>query len=421
MNLVFLLVFSAVTAQASSFDALYRSALGHASELGISRARSQAARREVDRARAAFFPRLEASTTLRSWAQASPQDQGTIVRPDRQTVAELGLEQPLFQGGTAWNGWRQAHHRSRARAHAGTARRREVLHMTGTLAYSLLEAREAASQARAEVKRRKAHREDAEKRRAVGALTEAAVARAQAEEQKALADEIEAERKVLEAEAGLARIAGFSLPADAEPPDPLPLEGGRIELAQKASSSNPAVLSAGESLKAARSGVLKARGSFLPTVSVGGALRRHSESPHTLQFIRNEAVGFLTARWALFSGGEKRASEQAARARREEAAARLRSARESWELKARTSWDAVRAAEANIAAQESRYEAAQTSYDRVKKRHGAGLDPYLNLLDASTERRTAETSLRRARFSRERAVLDLYLAAGTIERAVLAN
>ncbi len=419
-GLLLLALCAPARAQPLPVAALYTAALAHAPALGEAAAEARRAESEQARAAAGFLPRVEASGQIDSWASASQPSPEILVRPGNEDAWELRAEQTVFEGGGVLNRYREADREARSARFSLAARRQSLLHEVGTLSLQWLEAQEALRQADAELERRAGHLDAMKKRQSAGSVPESDTLRAEAEVEKAKSEKIEAERLLLETRSRLETLTGLDLSAGLEAPASLPFPAqGREDLARAASEQNPQALAGRESLEAAQSEKKAREASFLPSIVVGGAYRGMRESPEAFDFLSHEALGFAQARWALFSGGESRAEVKAAQAAAEGTAERLRRTQDGQSLQARLAFDAAKAAEGAISAEASRRDSAAAAYDRVKKRYEAGMDPYLNLLDASTALRTADSALLRARYARERSVLDLYLALGALDEAVL--
>lgn len=416
----FLLVLARARAEPLPVPALYKAALAHAPQLAEASAAARRADFERLRATAGFLPRVDAYAEHDAWASASQPTPQVRIRPANQDSWELRAEETVFSGGQVLNGCRETSAAARAARLSESARRQALLREVGVLSLRWLEAAETLKQADAELSRRRGHLEAAKKRQAAGVLPEAEELRAEAEVQKAASEQLEAERAQLELRSRLETMTGLELSSGLSPAPPLPLpEGARDAFADEASRSNPAARAEEQNLLAAEFGARARRGRFLPSLSVGGAYRGMRQTPETLEFLSHETLGFVQARWNLFSGGERWASARSAEASAAAARERARQARDEQSLKARLAFDAAKTADAAIAAEQSRRDSASASYERVRKRFEAGVDPYLNLLDAATALKTAESALIAARYSRERAVLDLHWALGSIEGAVL--
>ncbi len=416
-----LLLANGVSAQEPlTLEGIARAAVDNAATLGMEKSRSARAHHDSHVARAALLPRIDATAGITGWSDVDKkQIIGKRLLADRQDRFELRLEQTVFKGGESYHGYRAAKLSDAAGREALGHEKQKVLHEAGVETYSLLQAREALKHARAEVTRRRSHRSAAEKRLKAGVIASSEKLRARAAEEEAVAEEAEAERKVLELTRRLRRLTHLELNGEIVVPEPIPWPDGEIEGLSREAQASPGVRLAALSLEAAEAGVLKERGGFFPGIYAGGALRRRSESPETLAFIKEENLGFLEMRWRFFSGGARLASARSARALAAEKKEALRDAREGARLSVGVSWDRAKAAEKKIAAQGARLISSRAAYENVKKRHAAGLDSYLNLLDATTALKGAETGLRSARFAREKALLDLHFAAGSIESVLL--
>lgn len=422
MRILIAVLFAAKAAVARPIPSrdLFNAAILHAPEITISGAEERSSAQNVRRAAAAMLPRVDSTAGLTSWADSRPAFPVGILRPGREAGVELRAEQTLFQGGTLKARYGEAAELREAASRRASAVREEILHRAAALAFDFLERKEALEHAAAELTRRQAHWDGAQKRFLAGVLSEADLRRTEAEAKRAVAEEIEARRALAEARNRLESLTGLALADGLEVPAAIPEpEDDRRVLEEKARRNNPETLLAMKKLEASRHARSAADGLWVPAVVAGAAQRGSIQTPETLHHVRREAYGYLHARWNLFGGGDTLASSRGAREEAAAAEGRLRKAADAAALNASLALDAARTAKIVLEADEARVLAAETAYQRSLKRHEAGLDPYLNLLDAAAALRAAEAEKTKARYAGQRALLDLHRALGTVEEALL--
>lgn len=400
-------------------EQIIQAALRNDPGLGAALARGDKAESEKDLALAALLPHVEARAAGQNWSYATPLSPLGRQRPDHQGLIELKAEQTLFQGGAAWQDFSRSKSATRSTRFLALNRREELLHQASRGVYAYLESREALSQASAEWERRKAHLRITRVRFQAGSAGEAQAARAESEEKAAEAARAEATSAFAEARLRLETLTGLSLEDGLLAPTPLPDPVEDPEtISRRASLEHPQVLASRESQLAAVAAKKSALGRHFPSLVLGGAWRRFDESPRTFQFLRSEGLGSLEMRWALFAGGANSAAQRSAEAVSRESAQNLRAVSDEKKLLTRISRHALISAAARMGAEEARLKSSQVAYERTVKRHEAGLDSTLERLDAETALRDAEAGSRRARYARETALLDLYLAAGLLEKTL---
>lgn len=404
---------------APTLGELCRAALGRAEESRSADARAAVAAHRSDEARGALLPKVSVEAGVTGWSEPTGSAGNAFLpgplRPDHQSVLSLGVEQPVFAGGALVNRWREGR-RAASAAEAGRRSSREaVLRATGDYAYLLLESREALRQAESSIERRRAHLKAARQRSSAGLAARAETARAEADVQAALASRIEAERAGIEARERLKALTGVDVSSGLAEPQPLavPAEAGAE------TSANPELLAAHERAEAARSAWRGAQGDLLPQIVIGGQVRRTEESPQSILYIRNETFGYARLRWPLFAGGSRAAAVGEARSALEESREEEKRLARDRSADAVIAREAVRQAEAEVEAERARVEAARAAYDAAKERYGTGLESWLIRLDAESELTDAGAALARSRYARERAVLELHAARGTLETALL--
>ena len=419
MNNLLLLLAAGALAGPVPPTPLFQAAVTRAPELDIAQAEERTSEWQAKRSAAPMLPRIDSTAGLTSWPDARPAFPVGILRPGREAGVEVRAEQTLFQGGSLLGGYREAAALHRAAESQTKAAREEVLYRAAWLSFDWQERREALQYAEAENSRRQGHWEAARKRADAGVLSDADLRRAEAEAKKASADLIEAGRFLAETRHRLEMLTGLNLADGLSPPFPFPSRADRKSLAEAARLANPRTRAAFQTLEASRRAQAAADGRWAPALVAGAAQRGSIQTPETLHQVRRESYGYLQARWNLFGGGESLAASQGARAKTAAAKGRLQQTSDEAALSASLAFDAAEAALSVLEADEARVEAARTAYDRTAKRHEAGMDPYLNLLDSASTLRSAEAERTKARYARQRALLDLHRALGTVETALL--
>jgi outer membrane protein len=308
-------------------------------------------------------------------------------------AAMATVEQPLFAGGRILAGRTAAREgRTAAEAQAGHARARVQVAVADAWARLAVSAREVAMRARQLDQMREISRQAALRFKAGDApSTDLSQARAREAEAEAGLEGAKAGR-----EAAAARFTALTgLAAEADGAIPLPPDGpaDRASAVAAALAGNPALAASSGAARAAGAQARAARADWLPTV---GAFAEASAVRDQFfpDYVADQAVVGVRARWTLFDGGrqgriaEAGAAAQAARAAEDQA-------RRDTEAEAIAAFEALGAQRRMVEATARRETAAAEALRSTRLEVKTGMKPQLALLDA--EREALDAAVARAR------------------------
>ncbi len=199
-------------------------------------------------------------------------------------------------------------------------------------------------------------------------------------------------------------------PTDLAPPPPLPpLPASLDEAVQTALDTNPDLIAARHSERAAREAIEVARGQYKPQISiVGTAARQETYNDFTQRDSSVSAVAQGSI--PLLSGGLIKSQVKSAKLQRAQAQRQIDTLQRSIRAQIAQSWFTYEASLRSIAASERQVEAAQIAYDGAKEELAVGIRTTLDVLDQ-------EQQLFEARLALVQAERDSYVAAHNLLRA----
>jgi outer membrane protein len=382
-------------AHATTLEEALAAALAHAPEVAAADADADAASARLDQARAERMPTATFSGSI-GYGRLDPGGFFGLGRADvTPRMAQMAIEQPLFTGGRAGAGIDGAR-AGMAAANAGRTGTRSQLVLAVTQAYGdVLTA---------------AHLVDLYGR-LVSQTTEIgrqAQLKFRAGESPST-DVAQADARLAEARAGLARAQGMQVSAQArfrnltglEPSDlqPLPanppLPASLDEAMDAALQANPMLAQVEAGLRGAQAAARGARAERLPTVGAfaEAATVRDQFFPG---YRGDSATVGIRARWQIFSGGRVSGKVAEADSTVLAADARLRAARLQIEEQVIAAFQDVRTAQLVEQAAGEQTAAAAKALDSVRQEVRVGMKPQLDLLDAEREATAAEAGAARA-------------------------
>ncbi|MEQ3649320.1 TolC family outer membrane protein [Hyphomonas sp.] len=199
-------------------------------------------------------------------------------------------------------------------------------------------------------------------------------------------------------------------PTDLAPPPPLPpLPSSLDEAVQTALDTNPDLIAARHSERAAREAIEVARGQYKPQISiVGTAARQETYNDFTQRDSSVSAVAQGSI--PLLSGGLIKSQVKSAKLQRAQAQRQIDTLQRRIRAQIAQSWFTYEASLRSIAASERQVEAAQIAYDGAKEELAVGIRTTLDVLDQ-------EQQLFEARLALVQAERDSYVAAHNLLRA----
>jgi outer membrane protein len=386
-------------ARATTLDQVIAAAIGHAPEIAIADAEADAAGARLDQARSGRLPTATLTGTI-GYGRLNPQNFfGLGAANVTPRAAQATIEQPLFSGGAVSAGIDQA----RAGVVSATAQKvssRNQLITAVVEGYGIvLATADMVNLYSRLVSETTEIERQARLRFRAGESPSTDVAQAAARLAEARAGLSWARGAQVSAQAHFNNLTGLA-PTDLEPLPANPELPATLEEAMDvASHSNPLLVQAEASLRAAQAVKRGARAEGLPTI---GAFAEASTVRDQFfpDYRADSATVGIRARWQLFSGG--RISGKIAEAGSEERAAdaRLRAARMHVGEQILSTFQEVRTMLLVEQAASDQAVATEEALESVRHEVRVGVKPQLDLLDAEREAISAQAALVRARTDR---------------------
>lgn len=332
------------------------------------------------------------------------------------TPAELGitLRQPLYQGGRVEANIDAAENAIRA-ARAGLESTEQRVLLDVVEAYMNLVRDQAVlglTQNNQDVlERQLAATRD---RFAVGEITRTDVSLAEARLAQANANRIAAEADLRVARATYEQVVG-SPPGFLEAPAiPSDLPGSLQDTVEQARTSNPTVIAADYTQRAARANISVAFADLLPQVTLeGGVSRGWNQGQAGRSTVDTAQIG-ATVRVPLYQGGAPDSRTREARHRANQRTIEVEEARRAAIEAAVRGWEQFAASAARIEALEAQVRAAEVALEGVRQEARVGARTVLDELDAEQELLDARVNLVRAQRDRVVAAHLLLSAVGRL-------
>jgi outer membrane protein len=325
-------------------------------------------------------------------------DPGDVSTSNTSKDGAIAVVQPLYTGGQTVAATAAAKNTIKAQIASLESSEQQVLLATVTSYMNLLrdETLLRLSETNQTVIRRQ--KDATDQKFKVGELTRTDVSQAEARLAAADAEVITAGANLSSSRAAFEKVVGF-LPdaALAFPATRIDLPKSREEALVLAEKWNPDIRSSRHLFHAAQDGVRSTYGQLLPDVSLqAGVNKSYDPQPGTYEESDGASVG-LVATIPLYEAGlirsKVRQAKQTANQRYEQVAETGRSAREQ----VISSWESLKAAEAEISARKAQVEAAEVARFGVHQEADLGSRTVLDTLDADQEVRDAQAALITAR------------------------
>jgi outer membrane protein len=388
-----LIALAATPASAATLDEAMAAALAGNPSVVQADAGVAAARARVSQADGALLPTATLAGSYGT-GRLDPKGYFGLQAADVTPRSALAsIEQPLFAGGRILAGREAARAgRTAAEARAGLTRAQLQVAVAEAWAALSVTAREVAMRARQLDQMREITRQAGLRFNAGDApSTDLSQARAREAEAEACLEGAKAAREA--AAARFTALTGLAPDAEGAIPPPPAAPADRAAAVAAARAGNPALAASTGAARAAQAQTRAARADWLPTI---GAFAEASAVRDQFfpDYVADQAVVGVRARWTLFDGGrqgriaEARAESDAARAAEDQA-------RRTVEAEAIAAFEQLGAAR-RMAEAASRREAAATEALRSTRLEvKTGMKPQLALLDA--EREALDAAVARAR------------------------
>lgn len=346
-------------------------------------ARSAGARARLSQARGAALPTAAVSGSIAT-GRLDPQGYFGLGAADvNPRAAMLSVEQPIFAGGRI-DAARQAAAAGVTGAEAGLAQTRALLAAQVATAYAdVVTTMREAELRRAQLAQMREIERQAERRYAAGDVPSTDLEQARARRAEADAGVADAEGREAGARARLTALTGLAAEALQPLPDPPSVPETREAAVAAALAANPALTGAKATASAAAAHARGAQGEWLPTV---GAFAEASAIRDQFfpDYVADQAVVGIRARWVLFDGARSGRIAEA------QAAARAADALQdrAWrmvEADAIAAHASLMAARRMLLAARARMAASAEALRATRLEAKVGMKPQLALLDAERE------------------------------------
>lgn len=345
----------------------------------------------VSQALSGYRPSLTAAGSASKKQTESSSDPGNKIDTDPRTVS-LSLSQSLYAGGQTVAAVSSAEHAVLA-ARANLRGTEQTVMLNAATAYLDVLRDQAVldlNRNNEDVLRR--HLEATRDRFEVGEITRTDVHQAEARLAGATANRIGAEGTLEASRATYENVVG-EVPADLEEPKlALPLPENLSEALTIAEDSNPSILAAVYTERAAQDSIDSAEGQLLPSVDLTGSASRSLDPSSTVSW-SNALEAKVTLTVPLYQSGS--VYSQVRQARQEASAARLDvdQARRTVGEEVRKAWQDLQATKARIDSIETQVRAAETALEGVQREATVGSRTVLDVLDAEQELLDARVNL----------------------------
>ena len=336
--------------------------------------------------------------------------------PGRDTQYGVKLTQAIFDW-AAWSNIEQAD-ASAAQAEANWVSAQQSLVLrTATAYFNVLNARDTLAADHAATEANSKQLEQAKEKYDVGMSAITDVQEAQAAYDQSVANEINAQQQVTNAEESLRAITGQPVGELLEPSPDMPLKSPDPASAQQwveqALKQNPNLMAAQAGADAASASIGIKRAGELPTVTGSFSYGRDnsSGSPFNTFDIR-QRQWMVSASFPLFSGGSVNAQVTQAQRQYDAAMDNVKLVTRQTEQQARTAYLGVLTGISQVQALKQSVKSNQTSMDATETGMQVGTRTIVDVLTARQNLLTAQTSFANARYTYLESVLQLKQAAG---------
>jgi len=398
---------AAPLAIAQTVDDAIQSALRHNPQLDISSADTDVARAQRIGAIGQLLPSVSAtvSASHEDWRS----DELERLRKEDGMTYSLAFSQPVFQGGTAYFGVKEANASTKAQVLLEKESRQRVAEAAAIAHAALTRDRETVRHRTESLDLLMQQVAFTDRRREAGAESLIAVSQAQSRMQQEKAELVRAEAQLAASEANYARQTGDVPPAILVP-DSSRMQGEIISAADgiaQALRLNSGLLARDGLVKAARHGKRIAQGQFAPKLSLDGQYNVYDlDESASIPGVRQEPNEFqMVARLSIpiVQSGQNLSGIKAANARLAREDAARRDARLAIEEAVTADWNQLQSALAAIEAAEAAVKAGEIVVEGQQAEYTSGSASIRDVLDGQRDLVFARISLSQAEFDYRRA------------------
>jgi len=373
------------------------------------------ARTDIRKVDSEFLPSITAEGSYEKFT-TNKKASGFLLQPDNSRVLNLLVSQPLFNGGSSWNGRRAAVLSMKKSREGVKAAGESIMRDTARAYFNVLKAIRDVEIQNSALERARRRKEVAAARFEVGEVTKSDLLRAESEEAGAEADLISAKSALRNAKSIFRRFVPVAGEFHLEDPQ---IEAGAVELNPedliKTAYRNRLDLTQSELAKEiADLKIKKAWSGFLPSLRVDGLYVRRDRNPSTSFLLKESISATAVLTYPLFEGGLRVAELNEAKTKSRIEGLRMRGLKKDIIVQVRQAYNDVQAKEAVIRSLTRQLSFARENYKMVFEQFKSGVATSVDVTDANTQLLTADRSLMNASFDLELAVVELKYATGTL-------
>lgn len=392
---------------AQTVEDAIQAALRHSPQITIGEADTEAAKAVQFGALGELLPNV--SATVSAGQERWRSDELERLRAEDGMTYSLEFSQPVFQGGSAYYGLKDARASTQAQRLFEKENRQIVAQSAATAHAALMLDREIVGHRTRSLDLLMQQVAITDRRREAGAESLIAVSQARSRMEQERAELVRAQAGLAVSEATFLRQTG-EVPSQVLVPDTMRIDTEMISAADaiaQALKSNPGLLARDDLVSAARHGRRSAQGKLAPTLSLDGQYNAYDlDSSALTPGVRQEANEFqLVAklRVPLFQKGQNYSGLKTARARLARENASRRDVRLAVEEAVTGNWNTLQSAAAAITAAEAAVEASEIVVEGQQAEYSAGRTGIQDVLDGQRDLVFARISLSQAEFDYRRA------------------
>ncbi|MEL7541796.1 MAG: TolC family protein, partial [Pseudomonadota bacterium] len=349
------------------------------------------------------------SATISASEERWRSDELERLRAEDGVTYSLEFSQPVFQGGSAYFGLKDARASTQAQ-HLLEQENRQTVAQGAAIAHAaLILDREIVGHRTKSLDLLLQQVTITDSRREAGAESLIAVSQARSRMEQERAELVRAEASLAVSEANYVRQTG-EIPSPVMIPDTQRIDDELISLADaiaQALKTNPGLLARDDLVSAARHGRNSARGRLAPTLSLDGQYNAYDlDSSAMTPGVRQEPNEFqLVARLRvpIFQQGQNYSGLKSARARLARENAARRDVRLAVEESVSANWNTLQSAAAAITAGEAAVEASEIVVEGQQAEYSSGRTGIQDVLDGQRDLVFARITLSQAEFDYRRA------------------
>lgn len=404
---IFLSAVPILPASAQTVEDAIEAALRHSPQIAIGEADTEAAKADQFGALGELLPSV--SATISASEERWRSDELERLRAEDGMTYSLEFSQPVFQGGSAYFGLKDARASTQAQRLLERETRQTVAQAAATAHAALMLDREIVSHRTKSLDLLMQQVTVTDSRREAGAESLIAVSQARSRMEQERAELVRAEASLAVSEANYVRQTG-EIPGAVMVPDTQRIDDEMISLADaiaQALQTNPGLLARDDLVSAAQHGRNSARGKLAPTLSLDGQYNAYdldsSAMTPGVQQEPNEFQLVARLRVPIFQQGQNYSGLKSARARLARENAARRDARLAVEEAVSANWNTLQSAAAAISASQAAVDASEIVVEGQQAEYSAGRTGIQDVLDGQRDLVFARIALSQAEFDYRRA------------------